>query len=203
MADSLTMKMRGLAVSSSQSSVGHGGSSSHHHHHHPSSYKDRPLTSTSSSTTLPRIAPIVATKYKNPDVPRHDVSLHHGGVSHEAPRAALMRLAGGAPNVDRLPGATTSTTTATTTATSSHFAKMNSPRKAPVQHTAHGAHGPAHGTAARAMSTKITPGETRKVATVGHQLGNKEGLVEAAPQGEEKREKAKGETESPDIPFKT
>jgi hypothetical protein len=154
MADSLTFKMRGLAVSSSQ----HASSSSGGHHGlHTTSNMDRSISSmTTSSAGLPRITPVM-TKYRNPDLGKHDgqtsmASSSSAGHNQDAPRAALMRLAGGAPNFDRAAAAGPS-----------NLAKTGSPKRMLAQHPAHGLHGPAHGTAARTLASKIVPAEAKKV----------------------------------------
>jgi hypothetical protein len=189
MADSLTLKMRGLAVSTSQ----HAGINSTTHH----PKLDRPSAATTSNA-LPRIVPVL-TKFRNPDLQKHD------GPSTDAPRAALMRLAGGAPNVERMPPAGPSTL---------NLGKIGSPKRAAQQHTAHGVHGPAHGTAARTLTGKITSVETKKVATTINQLSvavQKEGraeilLAEATQEGNKnnaaKETKRASETGLSDMPFK-
>lgn len=155
MADSLTLKMRGLAVSSSQ----HLPSSSNGHHGSMVASKmDRPAPptsmSTSSSAALPRIAPVI-TKYRNPDLGKHEgQASSNSSTNHnqDAPRAALMRLAGGAPNFDR-----------TAAAGPSNLSKITSPKRLAGQHPAHGIHGPAHGTTGRTLASKIVPAEAKKV----------------------------------------
>jgi len=159
MADSLTLKMRGLAVSSSQQH-GVASSSSSHHSLQPGSKTDRALMAGNNGAGLPRIAPVI-TKYRNPEQGKlegHISTIKTSSQSHDAPRAALMRLAGGAPNFDR-----------STAPGPSSLAKMGSPKRQAPQHSAHGIHGPAHGTAARTLASKIASTEVKKVAvTAGH-----------------------------------
>jgi hypothetical protein len=167
MADSLTLKMRGLAVSSSSSQ--HVSSGGGHHGLHTSSKLDRATsttatTTTTSSASLPRITPVV-TKYRNPDLGgRHDPATSMVGSSghhnnQDAPRAALMRLAGGAPNFDRTAA---SASVSAAGPSNSNLTKMGSPKRLIGQHPAHGIHGPAHGTAARTLASKIVPAESKK-----------------------------------------
>lgn len=165
MADSLTLKMRGLAVSSSSQHVSSGGG---HHGLHTSSKLDRATstttTTTTSSASLPRITPVV-TKYRNPDLGgRHDQTASMVGSSghhnnQDAPRAALMRLAGGAPNFDRTAASASASAAGPS---NSNLTKMGSPKRLIGQHPAHGIHGPAHGTAARTLASKIVPAESKK-----------------------------------------
>lgn len=165
MADSLTLKMRGLAVSSSSSQ--HVSSGGGHHGLHTSSKLDRAAstaTTTTSSASLPRITPVV-TKYRNPDLEgRHDQTASMAGSSghhsnQDAPRAALMRLAGGAPNFDRTAA---SASVSAAGPSNSNLTKMGSPKRLIGQHPAHGIHGPAHGTTARTLASKIVPAESKK-----------------------------------------
>jgi len=204
MADSLTLKMRGLAVSSSQ----HVSSSSTGHHGTLLSSKlDRPsvatnLTIPSGSAALPRIAPVV-TKYRNPEMGKYDGQTSSSGSTghhQDAPRAALMRLAGGAPNFDRTPAAGPS-----------NLSKIGSPKRLVGQHSAHGIHGPAHGTAARTLAGKIAPVEAKKVpmTTAQTTMIREVTLEKRAPEMPVDMRSAKvrepirkSDLESSDMPFK-
>jgi aurora kinase len=200
MADSLTLKMRGLAVSSSQQH-GVASTSSSHHSLQPGSKIDRALTSASNSAGLPRIAPVI-TKYRNPELGKlegHANTSKSIAQNHDAPRAALMRLAGGAPNFDR-----------STAPGPSNLAKVGSPKRQAPQHSAHGIHGPAHGTAARTLASKIASTEIKKVAvttshtvhTVVHEKRSSE-LPAEVKRSSNAREYMRKSDMDLDLPFKS